>query len=371
MLSSPLGPPVGIIGIMNLLPSSSSRSVLSPTTITTPQQVTTTTLQTVTIRIVKVVASGGITISFRTVTVPVTVTTTSNRTATILRPQTLITSGTSAQLQALEYRIPSVGGFRISDNESPIPQCRGFYFLNDFQSPFDAVNARLGGNASIPYATRNTFGFEEAFFNGNASFGLRLPINSMKVDSSLPGAGGEDTAIGDLFLISKVLFYRTEAGSAVSGGLAVTLPTGRRSFAGVDQGDVGLDHHVNLQPYIGYLWRPTERLYVQGFSSVDIPMNASDVTLMYNDIGVGYFAYLGQGVVTAVAPTVECRVTTPLNHNGINGSGVYSDAQGVQILGGATIELCRRATLTVGAGAPLTGPKPYDWQFLTQLNFRF
>jgi hypothetical protein len=307
-------------------------------------------------------------ISFRTVTVPVTTTSTVNATTpvtTTTPPQTI------TQTQVKEYRIPAVDGYRISNNESPLPQCRVFYYLNDFQSPFDAANRALGGNASTPYAIRNTFGFEYAFLDGNASVGLRLPINTLQVDSSLPGAQAEDTSIGDLFLVSKLLLYRSEAGSAISTGLAMTLPTGRRTFAGVDQGDVGVNHYVYLQPYLGYLWRPMERLYVQGFSSIDVPMNSNDVTLMYNDVGVGYFAYVGQGLITSVAPTVELRVTTPLNHVGVLNGGIYGETQVVECLGGVTAELSRRATVSFGAGAPLTGPKPYDWMFLAQINFRF
>jgi hypothetical protein len=351
MLSSPLGPSVGI---------SESRTVLTTSTVTTPTPVTTTTLQTETIRVVKVMGATTV-ISFRTVKVPVTTTTTVNRTSTVTTPKT----------QVLEYRIPAVGGFRISDDESPLPQTRVFYYLNDWQQPFDAANTKLGGNASLPYAVRNTFGYEQAFADGAASLGFRLPIDSLKVDSSLPGTAAVDSSIGDLFLVSKVLIYRSQAGSAISGGLAMTLPTGSRSFAGVSQGDVGLDHHANLQPYIGYLWRATDGIYVQGFSSIDVPLNPSDVAMMYNDIGVGYFLFGGAGWLTALAPTAELRVTTPLNHDGVMDGKVYGETQIVQFLFGLTMEMNRRTTLTVGAGVPVTGPNPYDWQFILQMNYRF
>jgi hypothetical protein len=350
MLSSPLGPPVGV---------SQFNTFLLTSRVVTPTPVTTTTLQTTTTRVV-VVNGGTTTVTFRTVTVPVTTTNMVNVLSRVTTPQT----------QVFKYDIPAVAGFRISDNESPIPQTRVFYYINDWQTPFDAINTRLGGSASLPYAMRNTFGFERAVFGGSGSFGLRLPIDSLKVDTGLPGAVAEDSSIGDLFVTSKVLLYRSDTG-AISGGLAMTLPTGSRSFAGVSQGDVGLNHHANLQPYVGYLWRPRNGFFVQGFSSFAVPMNSSDVSLWYNDVGVGYLLDRGAGWLTALAPTAELRLTTPLNHEGVIQGTKYGETQILQFLGGLTAEFSRRTTLTFAVAAPLTGPNPYDWGFTFQFNYRF
>ena len=44
-----------------------------------------------------------------------------------------------------------------------------------------------------------------------------------------------------------------------------------------------------------------------------------DVTLLYNDIGVGYFVYRDadpDALVSSVAPTFETHVNVPLNHRG-------------------------------------------------------
>jgi hypothetical protein len=351
MLSTPLSPSVGV---------EETRTFTTTKTVITPTPVTTTTLQTSTIRVVKVMP-GATVVSFRTITTPVTTTSTVNVRSTVTTPHT----------QVLQYRIPTAGGYQIADNESPIPQTRWFYYMDNWENVFAAANRGLGNNASLPFAMRNTLGFEQALFDGGASIGLRLPIDTLRVDSSLPGTQADDTAIGDLFLVTKVLFYRTDAGSAVSGGLALTLPTGTRSFAGVSQGDVGLDHHGNLQPYVGYLWRPTEWLFLQGFSSIAVPMNPSDVTLMYNAVGVGCLFTRRYGWLTALAPTAELRVTTPLNHTGIGGGGVYAETQIVQFLAGLTMEMNRQTNLTFGVGVPLTGPQPYDWEFMIQLNYRF
>src|SRR5207302_1941542 len=94
---------------------------------------------------------------------------------------------------------------------------------------------------------------------------------------------------GDLTLISKFrLYHGEETGNTISTGLAVTLPTGPRSFANANEGLLEPPHRPGLQPYVGYLWR-SDRFFVHGFSAVDIPIFDQDVTLVFNDIGVGYF----------------------------------------------------------------------------------
>ncbi len=208
--------------------------------------------------------------------------------------------------------------------------------------------------------------------DGAASIGVRLPVNSLKVDSSLPGSAADDTAIGDLFVVTKVLLYESEeTGSLVSAGVAFSLPTGPSSFANSNYGEIQPPHRVNFQPYVGYIWRPSERLYIHGFSAVDIPVFDQDVALMYNDVGIGYFIYEGTGRITSIAPTTEIRVTTPLNHNGVLEGKRYGETNIIEVLSGVTFELNRRSSLAVGASVPVTGPKPYDWQFLTQINVRF
>ena len=54
-----------------------------------------------------------------------------------------------------------------------------------------------------------------------------------------------------------------------------------------------------------------DRFYVQGFTSIAVPTDSVVVTALFNDIGVGYYLYRGDGerFITALIPTVEAHVT--------------------------------------------------------------
>jgi hypothetical protein len=273
------------------------------------------------------------------------------------------------------YRIPAPGRtFRISENESPAPQDRVFFYFNYFDGADGAVNQGLGGSVGRIDVNRETFGCEKAFLDGLFSVGLRVPVNTMHVDDgSLVGLGGSSTDFGDVTLVTKMLLLQTPAGSALSAGLAVTFPTGPNSFSGVPGALFEDFHSTTLQPYLGYIWRLTDNWYIQGFSAVDIPTSVEGVTLMFNDIGIGYFFIRDpEAFISGIAPTVECRVTTPLNHrDAFSSTSVFGTLDTVELTMGGTIEFGRRITFATAVVTPLTGPKPYDFQVLAQLNFRF
>jgi hypothetical protein len=94
---------------------------------------------------------------------------------------------------------------------------------------------------------------------------------------------------------------------------------------------------------------------------------------MYNDLCFGYFLYrdrTGERFLTALIPTIELHVNTPLNHRGsLNGD--LGTPDWVDITGGTIFELCRRSTLSLGVCAPVTGAKPFDVEGIVQVNFRF
>src|SRR5439155_26421533 len=103
-----------------------------------------------------------------------------------------------------------------------------------------------------------------------------------------PGLSGPSVDIGDLTVILKALLWEDrDRGLLLSAGVAVTVPTGPDSFAGVPS-VVGAFHNTLVQPYLGSLWS-LNNLFVQGFSAIDIPTDSNDVTFMFDDIGIGYF----------------------------------------------------------------------------------
>jgi hypothetical protein len=269
--------------------------------------------------------------------------------------------------------VPAIRNFEISEDEGPRPQDRVYFGFNYFDNVNKYVNEVLESDLHRLRVYRETFGLEKTFLNGNASVGLRLPIDTLTTESNVPGLSSDDTAVGDLTVILKYAFWRDRhTGSLLSGGLAITTPTGPDKFAG-SSAVVNINDTI-LQPYIGYYWS-LGRAYIHGFSAIDVPTDSRDVTLLHNDIGIGYYLYqdrTGCRLLTAAIPTFEVHVNNPLNHRGATN---FADPAGtpdwVDLTTGLTLELHRRTTLAAAFVTPVTGPKPFDFEVLVQLNVRF
>jgi hypothetical protein len=273
------------------------------------------------------------------------------------------------------FVVPSASHeFKISDNESPRPQDRFFTSFNFFNDVGATANSRLGNDIGTVNVYRQVIGFEKTFFDGNASVGMRLPFNLLDAPTdATSGLGGTFGDIGDLTIILKALIWEDrEIGFLTSAGVGVTVPTGPDSFAGIDN-VVGAFHNTLIEPYVAYLWN-LNNLFVQGFSSIDIPTDSNDVTFMYNDFGIGYFLLRGSGEgrwITALAPTFEVHVNTPLNHRSASLDCPVGIPDWVDLTEGVTVEFNRRATLAVGVSTPITGNRPYDFEALAHFNIRF
>jgi len=216
-------------------------------------------------------------------------------------------------------------------------------------------------------------GLEKTFLDGDASIDLRLPLNTLTVRSGLPILNGTHTDVGDLSIILRYALYRDdELDNWFTAGLAVTVPTGPDTLAGIDNG--GVPHSTVLQPFVGFLWNYGD-LYVQGFSALDIPTDTSDVTFFFNDLGLGYFLYRSEDpyrVLTAFAPAFEVHVTTPLDHRGPVSAASPIGASDIVNLGVvANVEFYGRARLSVGVVTPVTGPNPFDFEALVQLRISY
>jgi hypothetical protein len=269
--------------------------------------------------------------------------------------------------------VPWIRGFKIADNQSPRPQDRFFYSFEYYNNVNGVVNQAVGAPVSHEKVYRELFGFEKTFFDGNASIGLRLPLNTVTADSRRAGYGGTNTAVGNLTVFAKQILWQDQGGrNLVTGGLAITTPNGPTAFAGAPH-TFGF-HDADIQPFIGYIFAG-DRWYVQGFEAIDVPTDPNDVTIQYNDIGIGYFIYRDpnpSALVSSIAPTFETHVNVPLNHRGVfhlNDRAGTSDV--VDLTYGVTALFRRTASLTVGFVNPVTGPKPfsYEWQLFLNVYF--
>src|SRR5262249_10864910 len=106
------------------------------------------------------------------------------------------------------------GAFRITDNESPMPQDRVFALYNFF----DQVNGSAGGGIQQTNVHREVAGFESTFMCGYASFGLRAPVIQVQGD---PSIARDD--FGDLsFILKYALYMDRSCGDVLSMGLVTT-----------------------------------------------------------------------------------------------------------------------------------------------------
>ena len=188
---------------------------------------------------------------------------------------------------------PSARGFKIGENQSPMPQDRVYFTFDYFNNLNAALNKRFEAPVDNLRAYRYIFGLEKTFDEGRGSIGIQLPLDTLTADSTIQGTfakpGGTSTALNDLTIYTKYILKRNpETGSLISAGLAVTPTTGPSTFAGASY--LAAVHDTTVQPFIGYLWRRGD-FYLHGFTAIDVPTSIRDVTMVYNDVGIGYYVY--------------------------------------------------------------------------------
>jgi hypothetical protein len=264
----------------------------------------------------------------------------------------------------LVSRVPQIvrGPFKVTENESPRPRTRAYFSYYFYDQAFQNYSNPLVPRVMVH---QQVFGYEQAFLGDRASVGLRLPYNQLVSTSRFYS----DTGLGDLTIVGKmVIAENEETGSLLSGGLVVTPPTADRPLNSTITGErIG---GTLIQPYLGYILR-RDRAYMQGFTSLVVPTDDRDVTLLTNDWQFGYILYREQGAtVSAVIPTFECHVNTPLDHRGARRDPVGFVDQ-VTLLGGTQFLLRDRSGVGIALGAPITGPRPFSLQATIQFNLWF
>jgi hypothetical protein len=218
---------------------------------------------------------------------------------------------------------------------------------------------------------RHVLGFEKTFDEGRGSFGMRLPIETLSADSTVRGIQTPtSTATGNLSLFAKyILKQNTQTGSLASVGLAIAPPTAPGRFAGAPY--VFGMNNTSFQPFLGYVWNFGD-FYLQGFSAFEFTSSARDVTLMYNDVGIGYYLYRSEdphAFLTAFVPNFEVHVNSPFTHrdwkNRLDPAGT---ADVVNLTYGLNFQFQRTALLSTALVTPVTGPRPFDAELCVYLN---
>jgi hypothetical protein len=258
--------------------------------------------------------------------------------------------------------------FKVAENNSPRPTDRVYATFNYYNNVTPVANAAAGLGRFDMYV--ETVGIVKTLVDGLFSVEARLPIDTLHAGiGTATGVSTTETDVGDLSVIAKIaLLNDCDAGNALSVGVLVTFPTGRGSFAGFNPLNLPTPAHDDLfQPFVGYICT-CGCFYIQGFTSLSIPSRDSDTMILFNDIGVGYYLFRAPSpgcFLTAVIPTLELHVNTPLTHR----DAPVVDS--VDLTEGLIFEACNCAWLTVGVSENVSGPKQYDTELIVQLNVRF
>jgi hypothetical protein len=271
-----------------------------------------------------------------------------------------IRGGRSSSSSDLYLPLTQFGTFKISENESPRPQTRVFGTYSYFNNVDGSINGHPAPSVDVH---RETTGFEYAFWGGNASVGMRVPFVQTRGDQGI-----DDSQVGDLSIILKgALYNNCKTHSVLSAGLVVTVPTG----GGFNTFDGLKINPTLLQPWLGGIL-DLDRFYIHGFTGGVAPTDLHVPVLVDADLGIGFWLYRcnGKHFLTGIVPTVEGHANIPVSNRGIRNDPVGFPDEGV-VTGGMHFIFCRRATLTLGASVPLTGPQPYDIEGEAQFNFRF
>lgn len=254
----------------------------------------------------------------------------------------------------------SAAGFRISDNSSPRPMDRIYFTYNHFGD----VNA---GTGTAPFdVNRETIGIEKTLLGGNASVGVRLPFQQ----ASTTFGGLQGSQVGDISLYGKYAIVNDPTtGDVLSIGLGLTLPTGDSI-----RDASGKDYNTTLyQPFIGWIKYFSPDFFAQAFHSMVIADASRDVSAVGNDIALGYWLYRGTGdsLIRGVIPTIEGHLYDPLNHRGSSSNAAFFANDTFTLTGGVSFAIGNRSLLGLALAAPLTGPRPNDWEGIVTFNLRY
>lgn len=269
---------------------------------------------------------------------------------------------------------PSVRNLKLSENQSPRPQDRVFFNFNYYNNVNDTINRRDLSPITQMKAYVYNFGIEKTFNNGLGSIGIRVPLDNLTANSygnivSTPTS----TAPGNLTIFAKyILAQNPRTGSLISALWGITPQTATGRFAGAPY--LFPLNSTYFQPAIGYIYNH-KNWYVQGFSGFTFPMNPNDVSLIYNDVAVGYFLLRDPNPnrwLQAVAPTFELHVNNPLNHRDpFNRLDLAGSPDSVDLTFGLNFGFRNSVVLTAAYALPVSSPQPFDSEAILMLNIFF
>jgi hypothetical protein len=282
------------------------------------------------------------------------------------------------------------GGFKISDNNNPLPTSRLFF---DYDHATNALqDTTPEGKINFD---RFSLGIEQVLFWDSASIELRLPI-AQGLNSDLSSTEASGTAFGNIPVVYKQMFWSSQD-TFLSGGLAVVAPTAPEAVIHTPNAltYVVRNESVHLDPFLGAVFKPDPRAFVEGFLSVDFVTNGDAVfqnvggtlnklgvyqaqTLICVDLKAGYWLYRGPetNFLVGIAPSVEFHYSTTLQIADTAGpvTNPFNLLDVCDLTAGLHVQMERGLDLNVGISVPLKpagSDRPYDNACIVQVNQRY
>jgi hypothetical protein len=152
---------------------------------------------------------------------------------------------------------------------------------------------------------------------------------------------------------------------------------------------------VYVQPFVGWLWTPNRRLFLEVFAQADFDANGNpvlsagpnsrlqtigrfeDQSLLLLDAKAGFWLYRDPDarLLTGIIPTVELHYTSTMQNTDTVGpmTNPFNRTDWLNLTAGFHFLLGSRSTLTVASSAPLrTGDAgPFDSEIAVQFERRF
>ncbi len=284
----------------------------------------------------------------------------------------------------------AVGRIKVAENNSPIPRNRFFFNYNFF-------NNVAGGIGDV---NRYEFGYEQTFWEESSSIEIAVPFAStLDANQFDDGRRATDTRFGDVAIALKTILFEGES-CLIAGGLGLSFPSSGDSRVFDFFGDQILrleNETVHIQPYLAALHSYESGWYWQGFLQVDVDAGRTTVlgdtssgnlqeigvlqeqTLLFLDVGFGYWLTQASSGTPAVAVTAEIHYATTLQDADVVGD----DFIGFQLA--SSINRFDIVNLTLGASIlandaftirpamviPLAGgdDDQFDYEAMVQMNF--
>jgi hypothetical protein len=242
------------------------------------------------------------------------------------------------------------GGYKIADNNSPVPLRRGLYSFNYFNNPFE-----LGGNAF-----QHTAGLELWGFNRRASLDLRWSLATFTEPE-----GSRTSFPSDFRATFKTLFV-DRFGLKVSGGVGTSIPVG---------GEPSHTHatSVLISPFVGWILTSDDsRWFVHGFEQFDIAFSHGNPMMLQSDVGVGYWLRRSPSdTITGIAPTAELHLYSPFGGDSEDGGSKLPRNNILNATVGMTVFFGASDSLAIGVGTPLFSRRDYEVEAHLHYNHRF